>query len=165
MKEIYKEIIYCKKYLISNYGKVKNKKTNKILKISKRKDNRAYIEIRGEKNKRLIFLISRLVAEHFLENKLNYKIVEHKDDNPLNNNYKNLIWSNQSKNSINKHYRSSKKQLVKVDQYDLENNFLKTFESVSLAAKSISGNKSHITSTCKGKLKTHKKYIWKYNNN
>ena len=33
--------------------KLKIKKTNKILKISKRKDNRAYIEIRAKKNKRL----------------------------------------------------------------------------------------------------------------
>ena len=35
-------------------------------------------------------LIHRLVAEHFLSNPNNFPIINHKDENPLNNNVSNL---------------------------------------------------------------------------
>lgn len=53
---------------------------------------------------------------------------------------------------------------IKVDQYDLYNNYIKTFSSAKEAAQSI-GKKngaSSITKACRGKLKTAYKYIWKY---
>lgn len=53
---------------------------------------------------------------------------------------------------------------IKVDQYDLQNNFIQTFNSAADAALSLgkSNGGSSITKACRGKLKTAYKFIWKY---
>jgi hypothetical protein len=50
-----------------------------------------------------------------------------------------------------------------VNQYDLKDNFIKQWEGATDAAKSI-GNKSpgNISACCRGIIKKHKNYIWKY---
>lgn len=65
----------------------------KILKVDLRKNN---------KTKR--YYIHKLVAEHFLENKYNYKIVNYKDDNKSN-----LEWVTYSQNNIHA-YENNLKQ-------------------------------------------------------
>lgn len=61
-----------------------------------------------------------------------------------------------------------------INQYDLNNNFIQTFDSLLSAAKfvlgenylnySLSGVKQHINDVCKGKRKTAYKYKWQYAN-
>lgn len=61
-----------------------------------------------------------------------------------------------------------KKKTVQVNQYDLENNFIKNFNSAADAAREINhnGNINSISSTiiqvCKGKRKTAYGYKWSY---
>lgn len=52
----------------------------------------------------------------------------------------------------------------KVCQYDLNNNFIKEYNSITEAAKFIGGQRSKINMVClkKPKFKTYKKYIWRY---
>lgn len=45
-----------------------------------------------------MWLLSRLVALVYVPNPYNYPFVCHKDNNPLNNNYKNLYWGTQKMN-------------------------------------------------------------------
>ena len=54
------------------------------------------------------------------------------------------------------------KNSKKVAAYDKNNNFIKEFESIALAAKYCEGDASIISAVCKGKRKTHKDYIWRY---
>lgn len=49
-----------------------------------------------------------------------------------------------------------------VNQYDLNGNFIKTFESIHQAAKELSIQPNGICLNCKGKLKTTGGYIFKY---
>lgn len=48
-----------------------------------------------------------------------------------------------------------------IDMYDLENNYIQTFESIAEACK-LGFSSSKISLCCSGKRKTHKGYIWKY---
>jgi len=79
------------KYLVSNVGEVKHKRTNRILQGSKVNGYRFVILNRDDHTKRNC-LIHRLVAETFLENPEKKPVVNHKDTNILNNHVSNLEW-------------------------------------------------------------------------
>lgn len=51
-----------------------------------------------------------------------------------------------------------------VNKYDLNMKYLKTFRSVTEAARDVNGATSHISLCCKGKSKTTYGYIWRYTN-
>jgi hypothetical protein len=78
-------------YLISSYGRVKNKK-GRIL--SQSKCNGYLRTVLGNK----AWLVHRLVAITFIENKNNLLIVHHIDNNKQNNRVENLQWATQSYN-------------------------------------------------------------------
>jgi hypothetical protein len=49
-----------------------------------------------------------------------------------------------------------------INQYDLEGNFIKRWNSTIDVANILNISSSGVTRCCRGNLKTHKKYIWKY---
>lgn len=50
-----------------------------------------------------------------------------------------------------------------INQIDLiTGKIIKSYPSAAEAARSISGDSSTITKVCKGKLKSHKGYMWAY---
>lgn len=92
MKEIWKNITdYEELYQISNLGNIKNTKRNKIKKKTINKDG-YYVAKLSKNNIKKVFLVHRLVAKEFVKNKNNYNIVNHKDENKLNNRADNLEW-------------------------------------------------------------------------
>lgn len=109
-------------------------------------------------------LVHRLVAEAFIPNPEKYEQVNHKDENPLNNNLGNLEWCT---NIYNHNYgtrneRQAKSLHKSVEMYDINGKYVRTFESVKAAALEINGDPSSITKVCKGKYKHHKNFIFKY---
>lgn len=54
---------------------------------------------------------------------------------------------------------------LKIQQISLEGELVKTWDSISLAAKETSSSKSSIIRCCKNKQKTCNNFIWKYLNN
>ena len=91
------------KYSVSEYGLIRNDKTNKILKIQ---DNgKGYKKVTLTNNgKPCQYYIHRLVAEYFLEKKSKDKLqVNHIDGNKSNNYFKNLEYVNNSENQIHAH--------------------------------------------------------------
>lgn len=170
-------------YYISNYGrlKTKQKKVNsgirnnpfvfrkeQILKNQINKLGYNHYSITINNNKKNIN-IHRIVAELFIPNHFKKNQVGHKDENPKNNRVDNLIWLTASEN-INWGTRNkkcsqimlSKKTGKKVSQYDLKGNFIKTYDSIKIAAKENDICRSQIANCCNGKHKKGGGYVWKY---
>lgn len=59
-------------------------------------------------------------------------------------------------------YRKSGKSYKSVNQYDLDFNLIKTWDSISEAAKENSIYKSNIIAVCNNRQKTAGGYIWRY---
>lgn len=98
MEEIYKEIKgFEGRYWVSNFGNVKSK--HKILTpMTSRTQKYAKFALSISRRKSKFVMGHRLVAEYFLENPNNYKVVHHKDHNPTNNRVDNLEWCTHSQN-------------------------------------------------------------------
>lgn len=64
---------------------------------------------------------------------------------------------------INKVYKDNRSyNKKKVKQYDLQNNFIKEWESATAAAKALGINNSKICAVCRGQRKTTGGFKWKY---
>ena len=96
MVEIWKDIEnYEGLYQVSNLGNInsfKRYKNGKLLLPKSDKDGYKEIGIRDIRGKRIFKRVHRLVARSFLPNPNNYKFVNHKDNDPSNNNVNNLEW-------------------------------------------------------------------------
>lgn len=179
MKEIWKDIPdYECLYQASNFGRIRslnridncNKpRIGKILKFFKSKNG--YFQVWLSKNgKAHIFLVHKLIAKTFLENPHNYLYINHIDGNKSNNNVDNLEWCTQSHN-VNESYRLGlqKKQYgkdnchsKKINQYDLNNNFIKTWNSFMDIERYYGFNHSNLQKVCVGKYRYAYGYIWRY---
>lgn len=108
--------------------------------------------------------LHRLIAAMFLDNSNNLPIVEHIDDNPLNNHPNNLMWSNASNNGINANYRSNKQNIIKsILQYTLSGEFVTEHESISKAQRLFTiANQGRITSCLLNRTKSAYGYLWRY---
>lgn len=99
-KEIWKDIEgYEGLYKISSFGNVFSVKTNRLMLC---KVHRGYKNLYLNINKqRKFFKISRLVAQHFIPNPENKKLVDHIDRNKSNDHVSNLRWATSSENAGN----------------------------------------------------------------
>lgn len=163
MEEIYKDIKgYEGIYQVSNMGNIKSlnyRKTGKesILKLKKTKKDYNFIYL----NK--YYSIHRLVAESFIPNPDNKPQVNHINGIKTDNRVKNLEWVTQSENikhSYNELNRN--KRYRKVNQYSVEGEFIKTWDSMVNIEKDLNILYQNIYQCCKGKSKTAGGYKWKY---
>lgn len=167
MKVIWKDIPnYEGLYQIDNFGNIKSlhnyRGKNNILKP---RIKRGYYTIGLRKDgKRKWIGIHRLLAETFIPNPNNYPVVNHKDENKLNNNLDNLEWCTVSyNNSYGTRLKRVKSKVAKpILQFDLEGNFLKQYPSLMDASRETNLNQSTMSHCANGKYKTCGGYIWKY---
>ena len=150
-------------YQVSNLGRVKslrdknNKKRELILKPKTMRNG--YLKVDLCKNgKQKTFTVHRLVATVFISNPKNFPVVNHKDENKLNNNISNLEWCTVLYNNC---YGTRLKKVKCITTGEI-------FNSISKASKKYKCSPSHIVENCKGKIKScgklpdGKKLIWKY---
>jgi hypothetical protein len=159
LQNIFKdEKIFDKKYFVSSLGRFKNN-YGKIMENYKVNENgyiRVYIY-----NK--TFTLHRLIALTFLENFENKLQVNHKDGNKLNNCVDNLEFVTNKENLIHKFQTGlGNNYMRKIRQYDLEGKFIKEFNSIIDAAKTINISKGAIQCVLSNKGKTAAGFIWKY---
>lgn len=135
-------------YLVSNKGRIKSKRSNKILRThfdSKRKGYE-YITLNYDGVKKS-YQVHRLVAKLFLPNPNNYPCINHKDENPSNNCVENLEWctysynlsyGNKTQRELNtKRENSAINAPKKVIQKSREGIFIREFSSANNAAKTL----------------------------
>ena len=169
-------------YFISNFGRVFSKKSNKIMKNRVVSKN-GYQQITLDNSQ---LLVHRLVAQAFIPNPDNLPCVNHKDENPGNNDFRNLEWCTYKYNSnygtnpgrhskkmldrynndpdwksdcIKRLAEIQKKKRKRVVQLDKFNNYLKTYES-SYATEKDGHLSVHVCDCANGKRKTHHGYKW-----
>lgn len=140
--EEWKPIQDFENYLVSNTGKVKNCKTNKLLYINDKGSKYYHVDL-WKNNKRKRMYLHRLVATAFVFNSDNKPAVNHIDANKYNNNAYNLEWVTYKENTehaVKKgliNFRNNglkmkgkKKVFYKVYTYDLNTKEIKVFDSV-----------------------------------
>ena len=156
------------KYQVSNLGNVRslNYSNTGEIKMMKPGVYGGYLRIPLTKDgKTTKFLIHRLVANAFIENDdpANKTQVNHKNENPLNNNVNNLEWTTPKENSNygTRTRRMAKTQSKKVIGYSLTDNKVIILQS-SQCAKKFGFNQSAISRCCLGQRKSHLGYKWEY---
>lgn len=91
---MWKECKICSSYLVSTEGEVKHKKTNRILKPKIDKNGYLCVGLSmGERGKRKMAMVHRLVADAYVPNPYNKPNVLHLDKDKTHNKYTNLMWA------------------------------------------------------------------------
>lgn len=176
MKEIWKDIKgYEGLYQVSNFGEIYSHISKKKLKPMV--DNKGYKRINLYLNRKIKNVqIHRLVAEAFIPNPNKYPVVNHKDENPLNNHVKNLEWCTYEYNNnyMNRNKKLSKSLKGKVTLGEKAYRkvicitTLKVFNSIKEASLFYNCNKNTICMVCRGernfsgKLADGTKLKWMY---
>lgn len=169
MKEIWKPIKgFEERYEVSNKGRIKSLNYNntgeaRLLKNSI--SNTGYYVVmlyRDGKAKRKF--VHRLVAETYLPNPNNYPIINHKNENKLDNRVYNLEWCTYS---YNLSYgtcidRRVDKMFKKIAQYKYDGTLVRVWRSAADVNRFFNTNPSEIHKVCKGLREDYYGYIWKY---
>ena len=174
--EIWKDIPWYEwLYQVSNLWNVKSflkhNWTNK--RILRQENIKWYKRVVLSKNKNITKkIVHRLVAQAFIENPENKPQVNHKNWIKNDNRVENLEWCTQSENAIhsikelwNKTSFIRNPTSKKVNQYDLQWDFIKTRDSINLASLKLWLSSVAICRNLKLKSKSSWWFIWKYFNN
>lgn len=177
MEEIWKDIPnYEGFYKASNLGKIKNIKTNKILKPYQDK-NRKYMNSHLSKNGiAKVIRTHKLIAQTFISNPNNYFVINHIDGNKENNRVDNLEWCTQKHNvkeawrlglskPSEKQKEAAKKfcqttKTKKVAQYNKKMELIKVWTSQKEASIKTNISKTAINNNIMGLSKSAGGYIW-----
>lgn len=138
-------------YSVSNTGKVKSNKTDKILKEGL--GSHGYYTVTLYKDGiGKSHTIHRLVAKSFLDDYSEYLEVNHKDESKTNNSVQNLEMCNRV---YNRTYgtateRHKRKISMPIIQENLNGEFINRFSSIMDAARELNLNPTSIAYCCKG---------------
>ena len=170
--EIWKDIKgYEGLYQVSNLGRVKNKRRNKLLKLQLQKDGYLRVGLYDKNLKWSCKKVHRLVVEAFISNPNNLEYVNHKDEDKSNNDASNLEWCTKHYNNSygTRGKRISKTMLEKYKKNPLSHRHTpvrdlvtgEVFNSVKEAAQRYGISTTHVQYVSQGKRKS-KKYKFEY---
>lgn len=144
-------------------------KTQQIL------NNGYYVVDLYKKGKRTTELVHRLVAETFINNPNNYRVVNHIDGNKLNNDVNNLEWCTPSYNAKHAYEVLGRKCWMKglmginnhnskkIDMYK-DGIFVRTFNSIMDIERSLGILNTSVCNNLSGRTNSAGGYNFKYNN-
>ncbi len=143
------------KYQVSNKGRVKNLDDNKLLNGSVNKGyKKVGLTMSNDKVKK--FGIHKLVTEMFKGSiPKNKDVVDHIDENKLNNSLDNLEYVTHSENT-------TRKLGKEVYQYNKKMEFIGKYPSIAEASRITGTINVHISRVCHMKRKSANGYIWSF---
>lgn len=144
-----------KNYSISRDGKIYNSRNEEKTKTT----INGYDFVKLNKKS---YSVHRLVALTYIPNPNNHPVVNHIDENKLNNKVENLEWITQKEN-CSAHSKSISHER-KVIQKDLEGNVIRIHDSVTLAGQSIGLTRHAVNKVCLGINQTAGGFKWEYEN-
>lgn len=176
-KEIWKDVKDFEGfYQVSNLGNIRSIPRNGTVKnyrILKPNNVKGYYQVSlQKKGKKKYMKVHRLVAEAFIENTQNKREVNHIDGNKLNNKLTNLEWVTSSENQKHAfkiglqkpHPKYGKENICskKINQYDLNGKFIKTWDCIREASDFVKVSTTSIINCCKKKQHTAANFFWEY---
>lgn len=152
-----------KDYKITEEGFVISYK-NKIPKVLKPyKDRDGYYRVQiTENKKRKKLLIHRLVALQYIPNLENKPEVNHINGIKTDNRVENLEWVTRSENAKHAVAHNLCKQPKRVNQYTINGDFIKQWNSIKEAKQVLGLKNAHISQVCQGQRKTAGNFVWRY---
>lgn len=180
--EEWREVVgYEERYIVSNIGRIASLSApylcgyrtcyRKQQLINPRKTGNYYSVVLSDGQRhRKSFVIHRIVATAFIPNPNNYPFINHKDENPANNETDNLEWCTQSYNCnygghnerMAKTIHETAYQRRNVVQLSSECLFINQYDSIEIASQSTGINRTSISMCCR-KLRSHGgNYKWMY---
>ena len=161
-QEQFKKIDGFSHYLISNYGRVINKDTNRVLKPS---IVCGYYKVRlSEKGKVKDFLVHYLVQKYFngILPQKKKECIDHINGDKLNNMANNLRVVTFQKNANAAFYQQNLTHSIKpIEQYSKNGDFIQSFSSCREASRVLGLDCSSITKVVNGKRKTCGGFIFR----
>jgi hypothetical protein len=161
IKSEWKVIDEFPSYLVNNKGEIFSIHSNKLLDINVNSKGYAFVVLRDKKQSiSKTKEIHRIVAKYFLDNPnpIEFTQVNHKDENPLNNNVSNLEWCTPKYNSnYGTRNQKIKDYFNPIVQCDLEGNRIRVFLNNQYASiytgcnhSAISKARTGVNSMCGG---------------
>lgn len=145
-------------YMASNFGRIKNIKTNHILIGGFDKDGYRQVTLQTN-NKQVCRRVCRLVAKTFIKNPDNLPCINHKDEIKTNDCVENLEWCTyEYNNNYGNHLKPISTEVWCVEMH-------KKFSSTRAAERETGIYHSYISRCCRGLTETAGGYKWEpYNN-
>lgn len=176
--EIWKDIKnYEGLYQVSNLGNIRSfpRRGTRGKILSPGFTKKGYLQVSLVKNgKGHPYRVHQLVGKNFIENPQKKEQINHKNGIKTDNRVENLEWCTNSENmehswniglrSKNKSYHYGKDNVLSVivDQYSLNNIFIKRWFCIKDIEREYGFDNRNLSSCCRGKRPTAYGYKWKY---
>lgn len=114
MKEIWKYIKGYSKYEASNLGRIRKRRNYKVIRQHYNSKGYCFLTVKNDDGIYKTVFVHRLIAIAFISNPDNLPQINHKDENPSNNEVNNLEWCTSSYNcNYGTHNERISKALIK----------------------------------------------------
>ena len=147
-------------YQVSNKGRIKNTKTNRITYGSHADCGYQRFEIHFENGKRKQFLVHQLVYECFVSP--NFDKINHINGIKTDNRVENLESVSHQENMIKACYETNAWNFCRVAQYDKEGNFIREYANASEAGRAMGILPSSMRNCIRLREGRHKDFIFKW---
>lgn len=177
--EVWKMIDGCNTHQISNYGRVKSlerplknrggsTRLSKTCILKERVYTGYYKVSLFIEGKTKLVSVHRLVAKAFITNPNHYQIINHKNENKLDNRAINLEWCT-TKYNVNYGTGKSRSAMTRIEtsgkrinQYTKDGELVMTYLSATVVEKQTGFSYRGVWSACTGRQLTFQGYIWRY---
>ena len=164
---------YDGKYQVSSLGNVRStnwRGTGQTKNLFLKKHNQGYLQVELAKDgRRKTFTVHRLVAICFVDGYIEGLVVNHKNENRMDNRAEYLEWCSQSYNTAYTAchlYRDGKRKAFKcrapILQLDMNMNVIRKWNSPIEIKHTLGFNDWSIKQCCLGKRKQSYGYLWQF---